>query len=294
MTTIWAKMPYRSYRVSGSDAVSFLQGQLTQDIKKLTIERGYYSGYCNPQGRLLACLLLSLDESGAVVMRLHETLAESVIQRLKLFILRSEVSIDIIEQNHIALNKMAATALCEYLGQRLPSIFEQLTLTAMKLFALPNDLFELHTADKKIVDWIHQKFKQNEYDIHQQHLLGGHFHILPKTNEYLLPQQTSLAMWGGISYTKGCYVGQEIIARNKYLGKVKKGFATTTLIGQHEILVGDEITCQKRAVGRVIEVASSEDHCCFLALLSLDKIAETCLLGEIEIPLIRVFPNNVD
>ncbi len=113
-------------------------------------------------------------------------------------------------------------------------------------------------------------------------LRGGHFDIVPETSEWLMPQQTPLEAWGGINYQKGCYVGQEVIARNKYKGKVRKGLGYALLDGADDIALQAGVVINGRKVGQVVEVyrGSARTHC--LALLSLESFGQLAQLGGSE------------
>lgn len=107
------------------------------------------------------------------------------------------------------------------------------------------------------------------------HIAGGHFDITAEISEDLLPQQTSLAAWGGISYTKGCYVGQEIIARNKYLGSVKRMMAVAQSKTPLGVTLGDDIVCNEKVVGKVVALYEGQQGA-YLGLIPVEQIGQVC------------------
>lgn len=276
MTNIWAKMPYHSYLFSGQDSKAFLQGQLTQDIDHITQNTCHYGAYCNHQGRMLANTLLSAQEEG-IIVRLHQRQAQSTIERFKMFILRSKVAIDLLPDTHLALNQTMAESFCRHVGAVLPKAFTAVQDSGYHLLALPSGYFELRTTDAQLLTWIEQHGQADFAAIEQLRIAGANFHILPETNALILPQQTPLETWGGISYNKGCYVGQEIIARNKYRGTVKKGLATAHLTSAPDVALASPIYNDKRNVGEVIEY--HQGVCLALLLLSAENLA--CELNNI-------------
>ncbi len=278
MTHIWAKMPYLNYRVSGADAKTFLQGQLTQDIKTITDSQCHYGAYCNPQGRMFANFLLSAQGED-VIIRLHQEQADTIINRLKMFTLRSDVSIELIRDYSIGLNQAVATELCSAIGVALPETFSSMSQDVFQLMALPNGYYELRTRDMAILSLLQFEFSEDFDGIETLRIGGGNFHILPEVRELVQPQQTPLENWGGISYTKGCYVGQEIIARAKYRGKVRKGFAVATLDGKPDIAIGEKVIADDFKTGTVIEYHQGDKQSICLALMLLEDIENTCQIN---------------
>lgn len=278
MTSIWAKMPYHSYLFSGQDSKAFLQGQLTQDIDLIKQNTCHYGAYCNHQGRMLANTLLSAQEEG-IIVRLHQRQAQSTIERFKMFVLRSKVAIDLLPDTHLALNQAMAESFCRHVGAVLPKAFTAVQDNGYHLLALPSGYFELRTTDAQLLTWIEQHGQADFDAIEKLRIAGANFHILPETNALILPQQTPLETWGGISYNKGCYVGQEIIARNKYRGTVKKGLATANLTSAPHVALATAISADNRNVGEVIEY--HQGVCLALIMLSAEK--QTCQLANTQV-----------
>lgn len=271
-------MPYLNYRVSGADAKTFLQGQLTQDIHTITDDRCHYGAYCNPQGRMFANLLLSA-QGDDVIIRIHQEQADTVINRLKMFTLRSDVSIELIKDYSVGLNQSAATELCSAIGVELPETFSTVSQDVFQLMALPNGYYELRTRDMAILALLQSEFSEDFDAVDTLRIGGGNFHILPEVREVIQPQQTPLEIWGGISYTKGCYVGQEIIARAKYRGKVRKGLAVATIEGSPDIVIGDKVITDDFETGTVIEYHQGENESVCLALMLLEDSEKTCQIN---------------
>ncbi len=280
MQKIWAKMPYRSFLFAGSEAKDFLQGQLTQDVKAVNADKCLYAAYCNPKGRMFASFLLTTCDSESILLRLHEEQAEAVMKRLKMFVLRAKVTITEQDFTIIGMNSAMAEALCDLEGIPVPTAFTTANHAKWKLCALGNDFFELILFDEDYLTVILERIDalESEETIQALRLKGGHFNVLAETNEVILPQQTPLEAWG-ISYTKGCYVGQETIARNKYLGKVKKGLAFASIEKNEKLPLCTNVhNAEGKLIGKLLECEPVEGKWLLLAVISLDAMGENCYL----------------
>jgi|GEM_PF-4602040 len=279
MIAFCCRLPQSTYRVSGKDAKTFLQGQLSQDIGTISPERCHYGAYCNPKGRMLANFFIFTDNADDILLTLHERQAETAIKRLSMFILRDKVDIKASDASIFGLNRSAAEQLCATPSIALPQPFTSTAITTGQftgqLCALPNDLFLWIADDSSAL----QTFTQNPDAIQTLRLMGGHYDVLPETNEKILPQQTPLEAWGSINYEKGCYVGQEIIARNKYRGKVKKNMAIANIAkrSSHETIApGDGIEDEGKTVGEIISCYSGETNSVYQALITIEAISKPC------------------
>lgn len=279
MTLFWAKMPYQTYQLSGEDARNFLQGQITQDIRKITADTCHYGAYCNPKGRMFANLLLFAD-SDHIFIRLHESIAETVVKRLQMFMLRAKVRIERSPHVNVGLSAAAAKHLCEQLSLDLPAEFHTVSTDGLILCHLPNGYYEAQCTPESTVYQILKDIPQDDDHVMATFMSGGHFDVTDATIETLLPQQTSLATWGGISYTKGCYVGQEIIARNKYLGKVKNTLAVATTAPETKLAVGDSVLHDNKNVGKIIAVHVGKRQNLYQSIMAIDSLHHVCTVGE--------------
>lgn len=278
MTLLWAKMPYQTYQLSGADARHFLQGQLTQDIDTITSDSCHYGAYCNHKGRMFANVLLFADEEH-LYLRLHNSIAETVMKRLQLFVLRAKVTIQ--QTPHVSYGLSAETAgyLCDKMALAIPAEFHTVAADGLMLCALPNGYFEAQIIPQSAADHVVQALPEDGDAIARLAMHGGHFDVVAETSEILLPQQTPLEPWGGISYTKGCYVGQEIIARNKYLGKVKKTLAFAESSADQQINLNDNVVCDGKTVGSIIATYYGEQHNYYQAIMALDAVNKPCEMG---------------
>jgi folate-binding protein YgfZ len=217
-------------RFEGADTAAFLQGQLTCNVQALDTSRSVYGGYCTPKGRLLASFLL-WKNGDAYCMMLPRVLCEPVRKRLSMYILRSKVkAFDV--SNEIALFGLAgagadnvAAQLKELTAIHLP--LDRYLIVAPAAYASTIDF--AGAAQRDAVFW-------EQLDIE-----AGIPVIVPATQEQFVPQAVNLDLIGAVSFDKGCYPGQEIVARTHYLGRVKQRMALAHLAGDTAPSPGDKL-----------------------------------------------------
>ncbi len=234
---------YSLLRFSGPDAPAFLQGQLTCDVLALKPGACTYGGYCNPKGRLLATFLLIADGAGFIMM-LPATLAEPIRKRLAMYILRSKVQLEDISATQVA---------CSAPGSRAPSA---LSLPGQRTLAiLPRDQTGSIATDSGA--WT------------AADIVAGIPFITPATQEEFVPQMVNLDLIGGLSYSKGCYPGQEIVARTHYLGRLKQRMYRV-LIKAETATAGQKLYCDAlgdQASGMALAATPAGDGWDALAVL---------------------------
>jgi hypothetical protein len=199
------KLDYLSVvRFSGSDAGSFLHGQVSADVLGLDSGDSTFACYCEPKGRVLALMLVHrVGEEYFVIM--SDTLVASVSQRLELYVMRSDVMIEVLSDHMVSglyadkIPEPASTSTC---AMRLAGSSQWLLVTSHDTAANTNTVSQ---ADWKISE-----------------LQLGITWLNPGTSGQFLPQWLGFEELGAVNYHKGCYPGQEIVARTHYLGKVKR------------------------------------------------------------------------
>ncbi len=215
---------------TGEDTQAFLQGQLTNDTKLITETSSQLAGYCTAKGRLLATLLLWKSPEG-ICGQLHGGIAASVQKRLTMYVLRSKVKVIDATAKWARLGVAGKTSEA-ILGPLMGSLPQTPMATVQSNGAIVIRLhgaiprFEIIATSDVIAD-LRAKLESNcvkadatawEWlDIH-----AGVAQIGPGTQEEFVPQMVNLDLLDGINFKKGCYTGQEIVARTHYLGKVKR------------------------------------------------------------------------
>jgi len=185
----------------GSDAAKFLQGQLSADTEKLAPGASTLAGLHNPQGRVIALLGLTRTSSDEFFAVLPDELVETVAQRLKKFVLRSKVKVETPGPGLRVLGSATAEV-----APDLPRI----GWAGRTLLLVPesHELFEAPAGDAARFEY---------WQVSQ-----GVPQVYGATSETFVAQMLNLDLLGAIAFDKGCYTGQEVIARAHYRGRVKR------------------------------------------------------------------------
>lgn len=214
---------------AGEEAQTFLHGQVTNDLRNLTPERAVFAGYCSAKGRMLANFLVFKRGDELLVM-LPESVRDSIQKRLAMFILRAKVKTRNAggEWIRLGLSGPGATALLTETLGLTPQAEIMAVAQADNAFAvrLGGDRFDIFVRpDDATAAWEKLSAKARPIGAPAWDWLmvdGGIPSIVPETQDQFVPQMTNMADLHGISFNKGCYPGQEIVARTQYLGKQKR------------------------------------------------------------------------
>ena len=238
-------------KVSGPDSENFLQGQLSNDVAAVTINHSQLSAYCNPKGRMLALLRLfrrpdNLSDN-LYLITAHERI-DAVLKRLRMFVLMAKTELMDASEELIGLGLSgpnAASILKTIVGQAPEHINEVLQNNEISVIRLPNapntptntidppPRFAIYTTVTHAPN-LWQQLTQHAQAVgeHAWRLLdirAGLPMIYNTTAEAFVPQMVNLQALDGINFKKGCYVGQEVVARAHYLGQLKRRMARITL-----------------------------------------------------------------
>ena len=232
---------------AGDDAIAFLQGQLSCDVAALSGDATGWGAYSTPQGRMLASFQLA-REGPIVRMLLARSIAASVAKRLRMFVLRSKVTITD-DTDAVALLGLAGVEPSGVAG-RWHRIAAGRFIGIVPAAEAPGAWRTLTASARPVGvacwEWL---------DIE-----GGLPLITAATQDQLVPQMANLDLIGGISFTKGCYPGQEIVARTKYLGRIKRRMMRAHVIAEPPPAAGDAIYAAEfgdQASGTIVNTAPS-------------------------------------
>lgn len=230
--------PWRLVRIHGRDPIALLNGQTTVDIKALQPGQGVAGALCTPKGRMVANFGLAVFEDAAWI----------------------SLPADRVDALEAALAKYLPFFGCQYELTDWVGVGDVQPVQA----PIQIDLGPLHEG------WAPSGMVGEDgwSALRIEHALGW---VDEHSHEDLTPQQLHLQSLGGISFTKGCYTGQEVVARTEHLGKVKKSLRPVTLSGTAapgDLLVDD------RKVGQLLNVAGTQG----LAILAAD--IETCATAD--------------
>lgn len=213
---------------SGEDTRAFLHAQLTSDVNALLPGRSQYSGYCTPKGRLLASFLLWRNESD-YLLQLPAALREPIQRRLSSYILRSRVKTRdaSTEFARFGIAGDGAEARLQALFGNIPHAPHEVTYRdGVILLGLPGERFEIVVVTDKAAA-IRRSLAENAETASPGYwewldVRAGIPVITPATQEEFVPQMVNFDAIGAVSFNKGCYPGQEIVARTHYLGRLKQ------------------------------------------------------------------------
>lgn len=222
--------------VSGADAQSFLQGQLTNDIREVSATRSQLSAYCTAKGRMQAILRI-FQHQGAYHLELPRALADATVKRLRMFVLRSKVVFEYPAPalGHIGLAGPGVERLMADAGLPTPAADGEVAghgkLSVLHLPG-PAPRYEI-IADPSTLLGLWPRLAASARPVGRGawswlDIQAGLPTVLPETVEEFVPQMANLELVGGVSFKKGCYPGQEIVARMHYLGKLKQ-----RMVGAH-------------------------------------------------------------
>ncbi|HET8881770.1 MAG TPA: hypothetical protein VFM56_06295, partial [Solimonas sp.] len=217
-------------RVRGDDADDFLQGQLSNDLRKLTTQTAQLSSYNSPKGRMLAVLFL-VRVGADILIELPRSIADATLARLKMFVLRSKVTIaraDDLDALAIIGDDAAATLADHGLpvpDAPLQCLGADAALTVVRRLGAPARFTVIGARDA--IAALRATLPASPHEA--EHLSwrradieSGIPVIWPQTRDHFVAQMANLDLLGGISFDKGCYTGQEIVARLHYLGQLKR------------------------------------------------------------------------
>ena len=218
-------------KVSGEDSKKFLQGQLTCDMGSLSAHHGHLGAHCNRQGRVIATFYIYLRD-GAYYLHLPSASIPLLQKSLQQYAKFSKVSIEWADRDWVSIGiagKYSYKPLRHYIGMepllpnqqsfhqdlyihRVPGTVDRFVCTAHMENIIP--LWETLIRHKATLA---NESIWSKYDI--DHRLA---HIRPPTSGLFTPHAIALPEHQGVSFTKGCYTGQEIVARMHYLGHGKR------------------------------------------------------------------------
>lgn len=218
-------------QADGADAETFLQGQLTNDIRQISDERAQISAYCNAKGRMFAIFLIA-KRGETYYLQLPAPLAESTLKRLRMFVLRAKVKIELADPALVraGISGPDSEALIKTVFTTLPEQdFDCVTHQGTFVIRLPglHPRFEILAGVDQMIRLWEQARSANMTPCGPQSwswldIMAGLPSIQPGTVEEFVPQMANLELVNGVSFKKGCYPGQEIVARMHYLGRLKQ------------------------------------------------------------------------
>jgi folate-binding protein YgfZ len=212
----------------GADTVAFLHAQVTSDVAGLAPSSTQYSAYCSPKGRVLATFLLWRGED-EVLLQLPESIRESTQTKLSRYVLRAQVKIAGATSEYRIFGAWGRTmrdAVVQITGAAPAQPYEFVVTRGIRVALLEGERFIIVSpaneaaAVRSALESFGTQEGESAWSLLE--VRAGIPIVTPETQDQYVPQMLNLDLIGGVSYTKGCYPGQEIVARTRYLGRLKQ------------------------------------------------------------------------
>jgi tRNA-modifying protein YgfZ len=248
-------------RAHGADAVSFLQGQLTQDVAQLSATQAALAGYCSPKGRLLASFVICQPAADEVLLLCHATVLAATLKRLQMFVMRAKCKLT---------DATAELPLFGVVGDAATVLFGDLPVwgKAENCLRLPDS--EGVARAVLIAPDVAPSPSVSLGDWQWLEVRSAIATIEAATVDQFVPQMLNYEQLGGVNFQKGCYPGQEIVARSQFRGTIKRRAHLFETDGS--IAVGQEVFHSSDAAqpaGLVVNAARNPSGSGFSALVEV-------------------------
>ncbi len=260
-------------RFSGPDAGAFLQGQVSNDTRRLADGSPLLSAYSSAQGRVVAVLHL-LPHSSGVLAILPRELARATLERLSKFVLRAKVRIEDMSDRYSVAGALDASALeLENLPAAGAAYVEREEIAVARVAdgaSSPARFWVVRPREHELESGGDGGRADLEWRLAD--IRAGMPRVYAATSEQFVAQMLNLDLLDAISFTKGCYTGQEIIARTQHLGRIKRRLSRL-LLPSGSWSIGQTLRLADGRSGRLTEVAPVGEGFEALAVLSLPDAA---------------------
>lgn len=263
--------------VAGADARKFMQGQLTNDVRKLARDKALL-GSCNTgQGRVQAVVTLLEREEGVIALFPTSTL-ERLLAKLRASVFSTKVSFEATPLVAAPLAGAVAAGLFASLPQAPGDCVSSGALTLLRWWSVePRYLLIAPRTALSIDECAAQAV---EHSWHAADLAAGLPQVYPQTQTSFVPQMLNLDQLNGISFDKGCYVGQEVVARARRSGVPRRMFrfqAGCAVPAPGTAVIRDDVE-----VGELVDAVPTDAGCDLLAVVNLDQATAPLSLRDIE------------
>lgn len=280
--------------VSGADAEHFLQGQFSNDVVAIEGQNGQLNAYCTPKGRALSIFQL-FRKDNQFWMLVPSDITDSLIKRLRMYLMRAKVVFDVLPKDHYltGIGAPSDQELIENAAYAPDSTILYPKGQTDRFIVINENTEQLDQASILQSSELQSDEPWKRIDIE-----SGIPQVYTSTLESFIPQNVNLDMIDGVNFRKGCYPGQEIVARLKYLGKSKQRMTIGEIyLGQHQdklsIAPGTELFTSDRPdqkAGVIVDaVEISENNFKVTAiipakLIGITSDAATLFVGNISGP----------
>ncbi len=249
--------------ITGKDASQFLQGQLSCNINELTDSNSFFTAFSNAKGRTISTLLV-LKQAENYILILPEELIEKVINKLRMYILRSEVKIQNVTDESAIIGVTTTNPDLLPIQPKTNFSISNSSEITIKFPSKDNRYLIVSPVSHAKILWTQLTQNKNlsicsSNTWRYQDISAGIPWLTETTSEQYIPQMLNIDKLGGISFNKGCYTGQEIIARTHYLGKAKRElflaeFNSTARLDNDIQIIKDN---NQQSTGKVLSLQSN-------------------------------------
>ena len=280
----------------GPDAASFLHGQLSQDMLNLPLGAARPAAYCSAKGRMLADALVFKPSEESFVLLMDTQVLPATLKRLQMFVMRAKAKLS---------DASAHLALVGLVGQALISRLAPEAAQAQQVCALPGGAHVIRLSDAQSVAravWVGpcdqaETLLAAEAAVAEHawawlEVMSGVARIVPATVDQFVPQMVNFEIIGGVNFKKGCYPGQEVVARSQYRGTLKRrlhlGHAPGLAQAGQEVFAADDPGQPAGLVANAAEVPGAQGASSVLLELKLAHASSALHLGSPDGPLITL------
>jgi folate-binding protein YgfZ len=255
----------------GKDAESFLQNQFSNDVSRVAANISQLNAYCTPKGRILGLFRLFRSDD-TFYLRLPTDTLDAVLQRLRMYVLRAAVTLEDVSENFLRIGVAGESALQELTDAigTLPDAVNHVThhgdLTVMRVPGV-HPRFEVYATSLKAATGLWDTLNVRGAPVGQSawrltEIQAGIPVIFADTTELFVPQMVNLQLIDGLDFRKGCYPGQEIVARMQYLGTLKRRMYLGRIDGDTTPCPADELFAaddNAQPAGRIVDAQPHPD-----------------------------------
>ena len=267
--------------VRGVDAAKFLQGQLTCNLNYVSHDRSTLGARCTPKGRMQSSFRLAMQGDG-FLLSMARVLVERQLGDLKMVAVFSKSVLKDVSADWLQLVLINAEAVPQALGIELPadsgSLVQHNGLLAIRIGDALAELWIPATDGGCTLRNLAARIEEKPANDWQLAMIRcGLGHVTANSYESFIPQMLNLPALDGVSFKKGCYTGQEIVARMQYLGKQKRHMLRFIAQGDYEIPASGTALLQATdgsKAGEVVNAARSPDGIELLAVVQTDIASE--------------------
>ncbi len=267
---------YQLISLCGADTETFLQSQLTQDVTLLREDMTLGSAWCNPKGRVVVTMTMIRSDNG-IDLLLPEDIAGQFLQRVSIYVMRADVKLTLApDYLDVAAQSDGDLEVLQQAGLAGATAGACCRAGELSSVCIATDPLTIEVFGK--ADAVRKLKLQQTLDIDQwraELIRNGKVQIDTTNSEKYTPHMLSLDLAGSVSFDKGCYPGQEIVARTEHRGRSRRRLARYQCDASN-YAVGDNLLDEQKIVGTVLNASGND----VLAVTPVELHAKTLSLND--------------